>query len=241
MAIGASFTIAQYKELLKKAKKSYNFINYQDIDYSKRFIIWRHDIDFSLNRALHLARVEFEEGITSTYFINLHSEFYNAMERSQSDIIVEILRLGHCLGIHLDAAYYNINNKRQIENILSFEAEILSRYFDTSIYAFSFHNPTEEILNKFVDIQFSGLINCYSSEFRSKIGYCSDSNGMWRHRNLYQVLEVAEDYCLQVLTHPGWWHESEMCPNEKIERSVTGRAEATLKLYFDTLKAHGRL
>ncbi|MBT5716894.1 MAG: hypothetical protein HOI70_08280, partial [Opitutae bacterium] len=60
--------------------------------------------------------------------------------------------------------------------------------------------------------------------------YVSDSNGYWRYRRLWDVLQKSQDSCLQVLTHPVWWQEKPMPPRQRIFRSVYGRAKATIKL-----------
>jgi len=57
------FTECHYRQLLGLAKETYRFARYDAIDWEARFILWRHDLDFSLNRAAALARIEAEEGI----------------------------------------------------------------------------------------------------------------------------------------------------------------------------------
>ncbi len=47
----------------------------------KRYLILRHDVDFSVDRALELAKIENNYGISSTYFFLLHSDFYNIFEK----------------------------------------------------------------------------------------------------------------------------------------------------------------
>lgn len=40
-------------------------------------MILRHDIDNSLSQALRLAEIEAEEGVKSTWFVLLRTDFYN--------------------------------------------------------------------------------------------------------------------------------------------------------------------
>ena len=40
-------------------------------------MISRHDIDYSIEKAVELAALEAEENVKSTYFVLLSSEFYN--------------------------------------------------------------------------------------------------------------------------------------------------------------------
>ena len=233
------FTVAHYRELIQLAKQSYAFSSYAEIPLGKRFILWRHDCDISVNRALKLAEIEWEEGVSSTYFINPHCEFYNLLEKKQAKLVGQILGLGHALGLHFDANYHETSSEAELEEQIALEAYMLERYFGEKPVAFSFHNPTALHLT-FEKNLYGGLVNCYSKKFKKEIPYCSDSNGYWRYRRLRDVLQKATDSCLQVLTHPGWWQERSMYPMERIDRSISGRAEAIRFNYLDELNQTDR-
>jgi hypothetical protein len=233
------FTSAHYSELLELAKAAYLFVGYDEVRQNRKVILWRHDCDVSLNRALRLAMIEHEKGVISTFFLNPHSDFYNLLEREQTRIVKQIVALGHRIGLHFDAAYYDLSSEDELSELVKREAELLGEWFATDISAFSFHNPTEFLLSCEKE-SYGGLVNCYSRSFRSMVPYCSDSNGYWRFKRLWDVLERAEEPCLQVLTHPEWWQETPMYPRERISRSVYGRAEAVLASYDKLLETHGR-
>lgn len=233
------FTTTHYVELLRLAKLNYKFIGYREFAFGERVVLWRHDCDYSLNRSLRLAQLESQESVSSTYFLNPHCEFYNLLEKRQTEIVGKILLLGHDIGLHFDAAYYDIESEDQLDALVKREAGWLKNWFGVEPAAFSFHNPTEFLLSCERET-YGGLINCYSRIFKTTIPYCSDSNGYWRFRRLSEVLESAQDPCLQVLTHPGWWQEAPLHPRERIFRSVYGRALAVMNLYDAGLQAHGR-
>ena len=233
------FTEKHYRDLLLLALKKYHFASYENIPFGERFVLWRHDCDFSLNRALKLAQIEAEEGVAATYFIHPHSEFYNPFEKGQSKIIHEILELGHTIGLHFDAQYHELENDETLGKIIRFEASILRYYFGREPHAFSFHNPNDTSLS-FEEEKYGGLVNCYSRRIKKEIPYCSDSNGYWRYRRLYEVLSAGEDNCLQVLTHPAWWQEMPMLPMERIARCISGRSEEIEKNYTENLSKMGR-
>ncbi len=235
----SDFTVEHYRDLLRLAKKSYSFSGYTHVSWGKRFVLWRHDCDYSLDRALVLAEAEQDEGISATYFVNAHSEFYSPFERSQADVIKRIIGLGHDIGLHFDAAFYAIENEAQLEVKVRHEANLLARGLGVSPAAFSFHNPSALHLG-FEAETYGGLLNCYSKRFRTEVPYVSDSNGYWRFRRLRDVLEKATDTCLQVLTHPGWWQDRSMPPRERIFRCAYGRAEVSMRLYDASLVAWGR-
>jgi len=234
-----AFTEDQYRGFVALAKSKYEFIKYDEIDFSKKFVLWRHDVDFSLNRAESLARIEFEEGVASTFFINPHCIFYNCLEKSQTDLIRRIISMGHSIGLHFDSEYHSIETEGQLDDVVSFEAKWLSDIFGSPISAFSFHNPNSLLLS-FEKATYGGLINCYSKDFKTRLGYCSDSNGRWRHRHLFDVLENAEERNLQILTHPAWWQKRENTAKRKIRRCAFGRAEAIMDEHEASLLKHGR-
>ena len=233
------FTTDQYLELINVAKLSYKFVGYAEISLSKRFVLWRHDIDYSVNRALKLAEIENKAGVKATYFINPHAEFYNFLERSQSQKIRHIILLGHDIGLHFDAAYYDVKSESQLDDLIVREADLLENWFGIRPVVFSFHNPTEYLLSCEQE-SYGGLINCYSQKFKKTIPYCSDSNGYWRFRRLRDVLEAATDPFLHVLTHPEWWQDKPLFPRERLLRCVHGRAQKSMDFYDAAMMLDGR-
>ncbi|MAI88809.1 MAG: hypothetical protein CMF98_07190 [Candidatus Marinimicrobia bacterium] len=236
----SDFTINKYQELLVLAKKNYNFVSYQNINFNQKFVLWRHDCDFSLNRALKLAELEKRENIVTTYFINLHCEFYNLFEREQSEIIRQIINLGHNIGIHFDINYYNVKSEEDLKKWLIFEKNIFIKLFNIKPIVFSFHNPNLFSLS-FEKKKYTGLINCYSKQFKNNVGYISDSNGYWRFKRLSDVLSLAKEKNIQVLTHPAWWQDVISSPYDRIQRCVKGRAKNILDNYNEQLKKDGRI
>jgi len=234
------FTISHYKELCQLAIKNYPIANFWNVPWGERFLLWRHDIDISLNRALVLAKEECQFGIRATYFLNPHSEFYNLAELNQNAIVKEIVSLGHDIGLHFDAGFFGQISEVELNDFVAREADYLSSLFKVQPVAFSFHNPIDATL-KFEGDTYGGLLNTYSKRFKTEVQYCSDSNGYWRFRRLHDVLSDASDYCLQVLTHPGLWQDKPMPPRQRIFRSTIGRATSVMRSYDETLQQHGRL
>lgn len=234
------FTIDKYRMLCEVAVKNYPIVTYRNIPWGKRFLLWRHDLDLSLNRGLFLARIEHEFEFKATYFLNPHSEYYNLAEASQHRIIKEIVSLGHDIGLHFDAGFFGEINEAELNNLVAREADYLSSLFKVYPVAFSFHNPVDTTL-RFEADTYGGLVNCYSRRFKNKVPYCSDSNGYWRFRRLHDVLTDATDTCLQVLTHPGWWQDKPMPPRQRIFRSAFGRAASIMRTYDEALQQHVRL
>lgn len=233
------FTLNSYRELLILAKSTHKFCLYDNFSKDENFILWRHDVDFSMHDALKLSEIEKQEGVQATYFVNMHSEFYNLFEKEIADLVHSILKNNHTLGLHFDCHYYGNLTEKELVDRLKTEKSIISDHFGTDVNVFSFHNPTDQIL-VFDDFQYAGMINTYARYFRNEVVYTSDSNGYWRHDPIRKVLEDNSQAPIQVLTHPAWWQETEMTPKEKIWKCIDGRAKNTKMTYRDFLKSFGR-
>jgi|694.fasta_scaffold126433_2 hypothetical protein len=237
----SDFTHSHYKQLLLEAKKEYEFIefNSSEINKDKKTILCRHDVDLSIHEALNLAQIENEINVKATYFLLPHSEFYNLFEKSIADKVNKIISLGHNIGLHFDPIFYNVKTKDELEYWLNFEKEFIQKIFKVQVDAFSFHNPTEEILT-FDDLSYAGMLNTYSNEIKTNVSYCSDSNGYWRFKRMYDVISIDKPNKLQILTHPEWWTAEIMSPKQKIWRCIEKRAEKNKFFYENTLSKFGR-
>lgn len=233
------FTHENYRRLIILAKKNYIFRTYLDFARDERFIIWRHDVDISMHIALKLANIEYEENIRTTYFLHLHSIFYNLLEPEITDRVKDILVLGHQIGLHFDSHFYGIENEEQLNARLSQEKRILEDLFGQEIRVFSFHITTPFTRNC-TQWEYTDMICTSAAYFQEEVGYCSDSNGYWRFRRLEDVLQNAQDERLQILTHPAWWQETVMSPRERLDRCINGRAKKTRDTYEKIVKEFDR-
>lgn len=124
--------------MLKSALGHYCFVNFRNYN-SRRgpLIINRHDLDFSIHCALDLASIENKIGISSTYFVNPHCEFYNPLERTIADIQLKTQSLGHELGSHFDSHYWGISNQSELDKYLKIDQQILEKAQHINIHSFS--------------------------------------------------------------------------------------------------------
>jgi hypothetical protein len=232
----SDFTEEHYRELLRLAKGQYRFVGFTDTARDERSILWRHDIDFSPQRAGALARIEAEEGVQATYFVLLHSEFYNALEREVVQRITEIASLGHAIGLHFDPQFYG--QGKELEAMLQMERRLLETTFAVPIEAFSWHNTFRgNWIESVAASSVAGMVNAYSSEIRNRFSYVSDSHGVWRFRRLHDVLADAEDSHVHVLTHPEWWVPDAMPPRKRVTRAIDGRAARNERFYDEAIAA----
>ena len=113
-----SFSLEHYFEVLITLKKEFTIGTigeYEKLRKSKKFLILRHDVDFSLDYALKLAKKEAKNEIKSTYFILLHGEYYNPFDKKNTKIIKEISNLGHEIGLHYDTDFFQNHLKKKLK------------------------------------------------------------------------------------------------------------------------------
>jgi len=233
------FTLKNYEDLIKVAKTKFAFCKYEEENNPKNSIFWRHDVDCSLDYSLNLAQIEHRHEVTSTYFILLHSDFYNPLEHQSLKILEEIISLGHQIGLHFDASFFNCSNESDLEKYLNLEKKYIENILNIEIKVFSFHNSTELELS-WNNHKYSNCINTYANIFKKDYPYCSDSNGYWRHKRLEDFLRDPTITQAQVLTHPEWWQEKVRSPKERIEMIAEKRSKDTINNYTKILNAHGR-
>ncbi len=234
------FTESGYRTFLKRASQTYQW-EFFGTSESDRHIILRHDVDLSPHRALALAKIEHEEGVKSTFLFMLHSDFYNLLEQPIVDIVRNISKLGHQIGLHFDYSFYDhINANFSIEEKLNVEMNIIKEFCDVECNVFSFHNPDTNASLTFRSDEIGGMLNAYSEKLQKNYKYISDSNGYWRFDNLFDAIESEMHKKLHVLIHPEWWTPDAMSPRQRVERAVRGRGGRVLESYDDLLRKWNR-
>jgi hypothetical protein len=233
------FTLVNFRNLLRIAKGRFRFCNYSEYANYSNFILWRHDIDASVDYSLKLAKIEYEEGVKANYFVWLHSELYSPFEKETYLKLKMIESLGHEMGIHFDTHFYSIVSQLDLEEALQKEILLFKDVLGFEPKTFSFHNPTKEIL-KFDHLEYCGLKNTYSKEIFTNVPYCSDSNGYWRFDRLEDKLLDPAIQNLQVLTHPEWWQETVKRPSERLKFVIQTRADTNWEFYLAGLEKFGR-
>jgi hypothetical protein len=237
MLNSSDFTEARYGALLERSRTRFAFCGFTDELRRDGIALWRHDIDFSPQRALALAKIEASLGVRATYFVLLGSSFYNPFEPAVRDVLREIAALGHDLGLHYDAASFHGNASTHAERI-AFEADTLTRQLQTGVRTFSLHNPSVSPDAKLDALRYAGLVNASAPGLRTQFTYVSDSNGRWRFRSLHEAIDDAAVSRLYALTHPEWWTPEPMLPGARVERCIKGRAERVAEDYRLFLLRH---
>jgi len=215
----AWYTWNWYEQLLGQiAQNGFTFADY--INYAKfpRPCILRHDVDFSLQRALEMAR--FEAGLDAvqdvhaTFFVLLNSEFYNPRSPESRNILAELTSLGHHIGLHFDTkVYVDGLTVEEFSIKVQEEAAQLSELAHIEIQSMSMHRPSQALLA--ADLEIPGIVNTYSDFYFHKFKYISDSGLFWRE-NPYDVIASNEVRRLHLLIHPVWYSKTTEGLTEKL-------------------------
>ena len=88
------FSYNEYKNIINLIKSHLPIIDFSEVtEKTEKFCVLRHDIEFSIDRAYELAKVEKELGVTSTYTVQVRNNTYNALSEKNIDLIKRIIFL----------------------------------------------------------------------------------------------------------------------------------------------------
>lgn len=236
----ADFTLARYRQQIELAlRNGFAFAAFNTVFPSAgKLVLWRHDVEFSPYTALRMAEIEADLGVKATYFFQLHSEFYNVLEKEVSRIVKQVQAMGHDIGLHFDSHYFNIASEDRLADCLAMDASYFNSVLGLKIRAFSFHNTTPFIL-ACEQAEYAGLINVYSRKIKREFVYCADSTGFWRYERLEDVLNNPATHRLQVLTHDAMWSDTVLAPRQRVFKAIDEHALRTKQQYDAILKQYG--
>ena len=226
------FTIDHYAEIIRLTKElGYEFILHKTpFVADRRDVIWRHDVEFSLDQALKMAKIEAEQGVFTTYFFQMHSGYYNIFNKYFTQIFHEIKSLGHHIGLHFDSHYFGISNEEELNYFIRLDREYFEKVLHVELDTFSFHNTTPFTLGC-KEYEYGGLINVYASFFKEHYEYCADSTGIWRYEVLDEKLRDPKTRHIQVLIHDAMWSDTVLSPRKRIHTCIQQEAERMKALY----------
>ncbi len=233
------FTYAAYRELIALLKEhQYRFCGYFDHQGSDKRVILRHDIDYSMERAVKLAQVEQDAGVQSTYFALLRTDFYNPASKHVTDMLQQIHDMGHEVGLHFDEVAYQGCSAEELPELIRREAKLLGEICEFPIRCFSMHRPNRLTLEK--DLQVEGLVNSYGQEFFRDFKYLSDSRRNWREPVL-DIIRSGEYDKLHILTHAFWYGEQEETIGEAVKNYILAAKEDRYHHFSENIRALDQL
>lgn len=231
------FTYEAYLKLIELIKKhGYTITDYENYSSFNKAAILRHDVDLSIEKSLKMAKIEYDAGVQSTYFVLLTSPFYNLFSKESQDMIKEILSCGHNIGLHFDEVKYSEENgcvKDSIKSFIFEEANILEQVTGEKVKFVSMHRPSEKTLKSNYDLY--PMINSYGNTFFNEFKYVSDSRMAWRE-DVNEIVKSGKHKNIQVLTHAFWYNEESLSLKESFERFLSAEMRQLYKNLGDNIR-----
>ncbi len=205
------FSFNDYKDIIRIIRATGLAADYRKALTQSKFIITRHDVEYSVDRAHDLAKVEESLDFTANYFFQWTNNSYNILSRKNSAMIRDMHERGHNIGLHF--ALNGLTDIKMIKQQIGKEMNILNEMLGFEITQFSIHRPSRDVLR--ANIKLPGILNAYQDDFFTfaenhprdeelAVKYLSDANHIWRYG--YPDEKTLHSYDkLQILTHPFAW------------------------------------
>lgn len=210
----SNFSHDDFRQKICFLKNSTIICDYSEVkDSTERFCIIRHDIEYSIDRALELAEIESELGVSASYFFQIRNNTYNALSNVNVKKIKKIRSLGHKIGLHVYVDRGSLLNVKNLEDMIKGDILILESFLQCEVDRFSYHRPTIELLN--LKINVPEKINAYDNKFftvfgkedlqeGTKVLYLADSNHRWKYGEIEDI-NFRKNKKIQILFHPFSW------------------------------------
>jgi hypothetical protein len=211
MKFDCDYSYRHYLEVLNFLKNTHEIGpigEIQSLQKNEKFVLLRHDVDFSLKSALNFAKVEAKKHFFSTYFVLLHSPYYNALSPENISRIKQISELGHEIGLHYDLGLFSDERIK----IIKHELEILKNICSKEIKSIAPHNVATSSKER---IFLKNTNDAYNMRNKNNMEYISDSVQNWRKQCMCNHVSKNK---IQILTHPLWWNKRSLDRNEIYEK-----------------------
>ena len=230
-------TYEEYRRLLSVIKETGKLMDYQEALGHREYIILRHDIEFSIERALKMSYIESEMGIATTYFVQIRNDAYNAFSFKNIEILRNMHRRGHHIGRH-----YHIGETMVPECVakeIAEQCDLLQYMTGIHIDRYSMHRPKKE--TRYFETEIPGKLNAYGACFFAysedvkpsdelNVKYISDAKHQWNYGTpdddtLYRLPRI------QLLVHPDYWSDTAQGTRDNFSGLIS---EHSME-YIDTL------
>lgn len=211
------FSFSYYEEMLREAmRQGFRISSFSDFNESfSKTVILRHDVDYTLDGLIDMAKIEHDLGCSASYLFRVHAHEYNLFSCVTWSIVREIRALGHEIGLHFEAM--NVGRalgihppillkreKQTLEAILGYEVITCSEHREISGVVHS----TPLYAEKFDPYEAGFKIFAMDDKYVKQMKYLSDSNAHWREGDLLQHIKTNNRF--QILVHPDWWFHQDL-------------------------------
>lgn len=197
----------------------------------ENLLLLRHDVDVIPELCLPLADIEEKHGCRSSWFFLEANGIYSIYDSYTTEIVNELNKRGHSVQLHLDAS--KAKSPEQLASLIDKTVLKWSDCFGYEPTCFSFHRPAAfDLLPKTLDYRWHDKLRCaYDGDIFLGAVYVSDSNR--RPLTINNFNNKTEGHrSLQLVTHPVWWAQNELQPEEvksRILQCANDRVNRILK------------
>ena len=200
-----------YIKIIHDIKKTGKYKDFAETLLADEFIIMRHDVEFSLERAFILSQIESKYGFKSSYFIQITNNAYNALSMNNIALLRDMYSRGHHIGLHYHLS--GLKDHQRVRDGVRDQIRILSEMIGIRIDRFSIHRPIKEIY--YDKISIDGVYNAYAPEYftfaesidentKLDVKYIADSQHRWNYGTPDDTT-FRENKKIQLLIHPDFW------------------------------------
>jgi hypothetical protein len=176
----------------------------------------RHDVKISLGKALRMAEIESEYGLPASYMVRADSPLYSLDERRTRIQLLEIVQMGHEVGLHFDLARETRQSPsylRLLESEIHTACDRVEQIICRPVRSLSFQRSIPFLFGG--PLLLNGRINADSSELRA--WWLSDSGGSCRHGEPLAQISEHNGPVLQMILHPIWWGERHILAPQRLQ------------------------
>ncbi|MDE5680551.1 MAG: hypothetical protein K2I01_09035, partial [Lachnospiraceae bacterium] len=84
------FSFQDYRKIIGIVKSTGRYMGYKEALGRDKFVIMRHDVEYSVERAYALSKVEESMDFTSAYFFQWTNNSYNILSRKNMEMVKDM-------------------------------------------------------------------------------------------------------------------------------------------------------
>jgi hypothetical protein len=175
-------------------------------------LVIRHDVVYSLEKALDMARLEHDLGFRAAYMLRSDSPHLPLESLPSRKILNEMRALGHEIGLNVSAALTSLPPVSLIRFIQA-ECASLSQRLDFAVLAVSLASPAPAPATESLFI--GDRVNATSPVMMKWA--LSDADEAWKIRAPRPAEEDPDRALLQVIVRPVVWGKEDIPPRERLK------------------------
>lgn len=203
-----AYSLAAYRDILAAAQaRGARFASLAEAPgsgTSTGVVYLRHDVDYSLQMAVELAKANAALGVSGTFFLLLRSQVYNLLSYDAIPYVQRLADLGQRLGFHMALPSGVPATAAGLAELVRADFDIVARHVPAVESVFAWHNTTPAILELGLDLDVPGLVSAYSRRLFKDIPYHSDTGMRYSVRE-WRAIAGSDAPAMQLLFHPELW------------------------------------